>query len=1779
YVKSFSKGVSSHKLSVGSPPELSLSDDHRFPHPDVAQFIFGETFNPANESSNGTITVEITAKVDSNQGVYIPDSEGNVTCVLMYFSSQGINVIAGETFLALKLGQPLLETNFVLTQGCCYEGNDVAELKFQVKNPHVSTAAAVNVIINITISRPHLELQKLSVNLCENISFSNQSLYMCLNLMETAGMLVNSSSGLTVNLPRLNSSSWVNGSVFSLVRPSVVANSFHANILTMAYTRTGWLPINRDYVQTLNIKPVRASDLNVISSNVPHPTQDSSVITIGEEIVFRMVLSVPVSTNNDFTLQVFGQDVEGVAGRIIGVGNNIQALDRGKLSGLNFNITGNSKTVRGNFGTIVNIGSSSQPSDSEIEYEVTIQASNGENITNGHVLEVTFDVIVNGMIRQPPHVQSLQVSMETKEVTVTKKIMRSRIILNELQLCWSFVYYDVVFCRYRNRNTKVLLFKGEDLLLGQTVSFKFKVTTVSDLQASIYVSLPVHLAYATLPISLAPREGRNYTHNSNQGTFLTIRPPPFLSVTFEVLAGSFDAGDRVEYNLTLSNIAQSTTAYDLSVLATFEAIDGNRVYRTCSSDSVSFNNGTLESQLFISNMGPSNTISCNYVSFIIDHISPNKLVSQTVAVEYYSLSAVNRPLTAASYKERRFANVTTKPINTTAVTSQNAEQLQAGDPVNFTFYLHLPECVTTLSVDFQLPTVPRNVIELFRRRRDAHSEEAKLCCFLSDRSRVKRSSGLINVLTPFLNESYVKFGNGFTLMQRPNITFVNHVSLNVAFGLLENLPGSGPNDTVEIFLKFGTANNPLVLSGRPLYLTALLNFDAGSDSSSKKFKIVGPLLKPLLSINKTVKVLQDESDSPPVAFNITISHAIGSLYDARNLTVTDTAQGMDIYDSAVSTKGVFISYPGKNIFGVRFILPSLRIGETRSFIYVAHFRVEEKEPSTLRIPAEVVWKSVQLNSPTYRLRSDSSTACLQRNDVDEAEPRKVFGYFALGVLLGLLVGGLIAAIIVLVVVKCCDKGKMAPYYMRFTNTSTMTVLTGGSQYIYHGEELPDKNPVEKHSESSIVQTDESIVPILSLDNASQTDKELNSLDVQYTAAMDADLENQRQNMFVKAVKLLARKLRVKREISSEQERNFCLEIKQAIGAVAFKMSAEYKRKSIELRKKLQTEGKNCLDTLHRKQIKESEEMESKTKGLLNEQEKKEILDLLKRRHEAQEHELKQNLKLEQDVEMEKLRKEVSISKRFALKEAQNKMIQKLIKDAKLDEEQANALIYSHLANMAAIDKATDEEKARRVVELEMKLTERRALARQKQEEEERKRSDLKKLEEGHSDALESLVRSSTLSTDDAALYLKRFRKEMELVESKLAKDRKRQEQKLHQKLTALKQRKIEEKVREHQRQDEEFEQRQAEKFEHVEIDTLAAVNEKQKLLVKQRQEIEEAERNSDKEAAEELQNLRDHHTQEANHLMKQNSQKIYQELINKGLSESEKEAILERHMADVALQQEAREEERRRQRNLLERRLEKQRALLEKKMKEEQVEQAEVRKQEDKIVGDLIVNQVALSEEERDRIIQEHEKNVAGLESSLTLSKLRQRQLLEEKLARRRKAKMEQLEKRQIEETKDRDYDDKILAEGEDIEMMKKHEQEKMAALTDDEVHIGDDMEAVREEMLAERSKKLQEHHEKLGAIIAQLQIEKAKQMSKIAMQQEALGQLQAGLIDELEAKGTFQNPETQKIMDKYQKDTKALEENLQLQKDKQEKALRDRLQERMRQREETLVLQQKVKK
>ena len=196
-VLSLSEGVESKLLHEGLKPRLSVSRPTSLFFPfsyNVAEFAFGDTINMADKSSNGTITVEVTAVVESSQGVFIPDAEGNVSCILSYESPRGLNIIAEEDVVTLKLSQPLLEHHFSTKYSeCCYEGKDEIELQFEVKNPSTATVPALNVTIDISVPSVDIEVQSFSAMLCSNV--------VCTDLKET-NMLTNSSSGLTIELPR-----------------------------------------------------------------------------------------------------------------------------------------------------------------------------------------------------------------------------------------------------------------------------------------------------------------------------------------------------------------------------------------------------------------------------------------------------------------------------------------------------------------------------------------------------------------------------------------------------------------------------------------------------------------------------------------------------------------------------------------------------------------------------------------------------------------------------------------------------------------------------------------------------------------------------------------------------------------------------------------------------------------------------------------------------------------------------------------------------------------------------------------------------------------------------------------------------------------------------------------------------------------------------------------------------------------------------------------------------------------------------------------------------------------------------------------------------------------------------------------------------------------------------------------------------------------------------------------------------------------------------------------
>ena len=127
---------------------------------------------------------------------------------------------------------------------------------------------------------------------------------------------------------RLNSSSWVNGHLYNFIKPSVAAGSYHDNYLSLEYTRKGWLPISKVDKVTVGIRKVLPLAPSVISTNVPHPTRDLMVITIGEDVVLKATVQIPVSTNTNFTLELSGIGFEAVAGQIMRVGRNIESLQR-----------------------------------------------------------------------------------------------------------------------------------------------------------------------------------------------------------------------------------------------------------------------------------------------------------------------------------------------------------------------------------------------------------------------------------------------------------------------------------------------------------------------------------------------------------------------------------------------------------------------------------------------------------------------------------------------------------------------------------------------------------------------------------------------------------------------------------------------------------------------------------------------------------------------------------------------------------------------------------------------------------------------------------------------------------------------------------------------------------------------------------------------------------------------------------------------------------------------------------------------------------------------------------------------------------------------------------------------------------------------------------------------------------------------------------------------------------------------------------------------------------
>ncbi|XP_056006535.1 trichohyalin-like isoform X2 [Ostrea edulis] len=714
---------------------------------------------------------------------------------------------------------------------------------------------------------------------------------------------------------------------------------------------------------------------------------------------------------------------------------------------------------------------------------------------------------------------------------------------------------------------------------------------------------------------------------------------------------------------------------------------------------------------------------------------------------------------------------------------------------------------------------------------------------------------------------------------------------------------------------------------------------------------------------------------------------------------------------------------------------------------------------------------------------------------------------------------------------------------------------------------------------SNVNEEDSIVEVLVVKDKLKRFRELDNLDIVCTVKTDTDIETQRTGASLQATAMLIRGLIYNRDINPQVYDTADKNMKQRTLLLDSNLNDEFQKQNKKLRKKLAAKNKAKLSRTLQKQRDEKKKLVSNIADL-EDDERQQLLNMMDQEHQTQLDEQEFLLKLEQDEETENLRKEFAVRRRMGMKEIEQDLLGDVIQQGHLVGEKAEWLLEEHRKVQSQMEKMYDEEVARQRFILEEKLEKRKALVKIEEQQED-DTSDILNTMASHQIELINKAKSKKiggLTSDEAAELISAAKSDMVALKERLDKDRQKQEAALSKKLRDMKRKRMNQ-LKSEQKAEMDNVLKSIETQTEGPIDPLMCIETKLRLESKHREERNQEESQIDENHAEQLRELNDQLTDHAKDGMVQAEKNVVKKIgeIN-NVSMDQYDKLMSQHEEEVTRLQAQQKRAQEKQIAHLQEKLARSKEEWNQRKEQERVEQEEIRKREDEVVKKLLSGQMSMSEEERDRILKEHEKQMVKVENSLTLNKLRQKRMLEDKLAAKRALQMEKLEKKQSQE-----YEKKMRQiehngeesdpenQREKLELMRNQFNQKMAVLQGQKLNIDDELENVKIEMLKERALALKDQEEQLGAMVAALQVAKAKELALIEEQQAAINNLKSNLIDELSERGILSDPECQKVLDRHKQDQEQLNKKLESQRSKQEKELRKRLKEKIEQKEEIM--------
>eukprot|EP00794_Sanderia_malayensis_P005349 gene5349-6020_t len=486
-----------------------------------------------------------------------------------------------------------------------------------------------------------------------------------------------------------------------------------------------------------------------------------------------------------------------------------------------------------------------------------------------------------------------------------------------------------------------------EIRIGNTLKLAIVARAASSLALNRVITVTYTLQYYTSAVSNESLF-RSYSYSK---IFYSQSKQPFLNTSVDLSPTIIQGTDLINGTIVVINHDTNSIAYDIVLEAYSTNINVSAINCNTSQSTANATNAknTITNAASIAQLQPGSSDVCSLVGTIQRNILPGQKIACNVTLRYYHQEKSSNlyPL-----KDNVVKYVDVMQVKGGLIASLNASRMMAGDVFNLTVEMDIPNSISLLVARILLPVSP---VQSARRKR--RSTVGNISYTTQPFVKVSQSSALVYTT-----------GTAIKLSTTPNLRVIDNRTVSVDFGLVDSRREGGSvvnsnASTVSFTVLLQVANDPVLLSGT----SSLITVDFGNSNASLPIFIVGPIVKPLLTISKYVQVTDATAVSPMMRFTVVVRHENSSTVDADKITITDIVHSVLMHARFATPNGAVtvtpISYPTRG-YVITANIDRLKVSGTATLVYEAAFFVGT-QISQAKWKASLTWKSSQVNSPVF----------------------------------------------------------------------------------------------------------------------------------------------------------------------------------------------------------------------------------------------------------------------------------------------------------------------------------------------------------------------------------------------------------------------------------------------------------------------------------------------------------------------------------------------------------------------------------------------------------------------------------------------------------------------------------------------------------------------------------------------------------------------------------------------------------------------------------------------